>query len=47
MVDFLKLGDKTHGQKELLHRDCEGRLMIYYGVGGGKEKEGFKRIFFC
>lgn len=21
---------------------CEGQLIIYYGVGGGKEKGGFK-----
>ena len=36
-----------HGQKELLHQGCEEKLITYLGVGGGKEKGGFKRIFIC
>ena len=46
-VVLLKQKDRTCGQKELLPQTCEGWLIIYLGVGGGKEKRGFKRIFMC
>jgi len=45
MVVLLKHGDRNHAQKELLHRGCEGWLIIYLGVGGGKEKGGFQKNF--
>ena len=44
---LLKHGDRTHRQKELLHWGREGWQVIYYGVGGGKEKGGFNRTFIC
>ena len=40
---LLKHGDRTRGQKELLLRGCEGWLIIYHGIGEGKEKGVFKR----
>ena len=36
----MKHGDRTHGQEEL-PRDHEERLVIYYGVGGGKVQGKF------
>ena len=45
MVVLVKLGDRTHGQEELLHQGCEGWLVIYPRTGEGKEKGDFKRIF--
>jgi len=40
---LLKHGDRTRGQKELLHQGLEEWLIIYSGVGGSKEKEVFKK----
>ena len=42
---LLKHGDRTGGQKELLHRGCEGWLIICRGVGGGKEKGRLRKYF--
>jgi len=42
---LLKHWDRTCGQKELLYHGCEGWLIIYYGVGGGKAKGGFQKNF--
>ena len=42
---LLKCGDRTRGQKELLHRGCEGWLIIYYRVGGGEEKGRLRKYF--
>ena len=39
-VILLKHGDRTHGQEEL-PQDHEERLVIYYGVGGGKVQGKF------
>ena len=39
--------DRTLGQEERLPWGCEGRLIIYLGVGGVTEKGDFKRIFIC
>ena len=36
--DFIKTQARTHGQKELLHWDCEGWLITYLGIGEGKNK---------
>ena len=47
MVVLLKHGDRTCGLEELLPWACEGRLIPYLGVGGGKKKGGFKKIFIC
>ena len=38
MMVLLMHGDRTCGQKELLPQDCEGQLIIYFGVGGSKGK---------
>ena len=42
---LLKHGDRTHEQKEMLHGGCEGWLIIYHGVGGGKEKGRLRKYF--
>ena len=47
MVVLLKHGDKTHGQEELLPWACKELLIIYLGIGGGKEKGDFRKIFIC
>ena len=39
---LLKHGDRTHGQEEL-HWGCAEWLIIYLGVGGGKDKRKFPR----
>lgn len=44
-VVLLKHGDRTYRQKELLPLGCEEWLIIFVGVGGGKEKGDSKRIF--
>ena len=44
---LLKHEDRTHGQKEQLHRGCEGWLIIYHGVGGGKDKGRLRSTFIC
>ena len=36
---FTKTQDRTCGQKKLLHGGCEGWLIIYLGVVGGRERE--------
>jgi len=41
-VVLLKHRVRTPGQKEL-HWGCEEQLIIYYGVGGGKEKRRFSK----
>ena len=38
--DFIKHGDRTRGQEELPW-DHEERLVIYYGIGGGKVQGKF------
>ena len=42
---LLKHGDRTLGQKELLPRGCEGWLITYHEVGGGKEKGRLRKYF--
>ena len=44
---FIKAQDRTLGQEELLPQACEGWLIIYLEVGGGREKRDFRRIFRC
>ena len=44
---FIKAWGQDRWQEELLPLACEEWLMIYQGVGGGKEKGDFKRIFMC
>lgn len=44
---FIKAWDWTCGQKELLPQGSEEWLIIYYGVGGGKEKRFQERTFIC
>jgi len=44
---LLKHGDRTRGQKELLHLGLEEWLIMYSRVGGSKEKGGFKGTFIC
>lgn len=39
MAVLLKHGDRTPGQKELLLGDCEGQLIIYFGMGEVKIRE--------
>ena len=36
----------SRGQEELLLWACEGKLIIFLGVEGGKEKRGFQKSFF-
>ena len=44
MVVLLKHRDRTCGQEEL-HWGCEEWLIIYLGVGRGKEKGNFQKNF--
>ena len=44
---LLKHRDRTLGQKELLPWGCEGWLIIYHGVGGGKEKGRLRKYLIC
>ena len=43
---LLKHGDRIRGQEEL-PRDREERLVIYYGIGGGKVQGKFPVRFSC
>ena len=47
MVVLLKHRNRTYGQKVLLPLGCEGWLIIYLGVGGGKEKGWLSLISVC
>lgn len=42
MVILLKHWDRTCGQEEL-GWGCEDRLVIYYGIGGGKDRREASR----
>ena len=39
--------DTTPGQKELPHWSCEGWLLIYYGVGEVRKREGLKELSYA
>ena len=43
-VVLLKHKDRMHAQKEPPW-NCEEQLMIYFGVGEGKDKENFQKDF--
>lgn len=43
--DSIKAPDRTHGHEMLPPRRCEEWLIIYLGVGVGKEKGDFQKDF--